>query len=364
MRVWALVVAVVAGAASAVADEPRPTDLAERYNEQGRDLFGKGELQAAIKKFRAAIAIDPQARFFFNLCFVLNARYQLEAALGACEAVADAAGADDRLEKRAAELIDVIKKKRAADRPPPDKPEKIKVTDEDGEPVLESKPLPPDTGAGGGDPERAVQLPPEPRRYPPPIAGNTNTPPTAVRIVSDRPEPPARSFHVGLIAGFSFAHVEAQGDLFDGQTSGGSTGFTGGGFVSTSLDKILVGQAEVVYIQRGGGADNGIDASEDLSLDYLSFPLLGKFQLPLGRTKIHLDLGFSLSFLVSSSDGAGDPSAVEAGFVIGGGMTFYRRGSSALIFDLRHESGLSDAVSVDPIAVKNRTWTLRVGYGF
>ena len=115
--------------------------------------------------------------------------------------------------------------------------------------------------------------------------------------------------------GFSFAHVTGNG-MVEGSTDT-TAGFTGGAFFSTSLDKILVGQAELIYIQRGGAADPALGL-EDISLDYLSFPMIGKLQLPLGRTKIHLDLGFDLAFLVSSSEGAPEANAVDAGLIIGG----------------------------------------------
>lgn len=363
MRSWALVIAAVAAAAPAAsADEPKPSDVAEKFNEQGRELFGKGELEAAISKFRAAIAVAPQARYFFNLCFVLNARYQLEAALGACQAVGDAPGADDRLRKRAADLIEVIEKKRASDHEPPDKPEPIKVTDDSGEPVLESKPLPPPVDEGDKKPDRVAVLRPNKRAYPPPITGR---PPEAVRIVSGGPKVEAKRYHIGLIAGFSFSHVEASDNLGGTSSSDGTSGFTGGGFFATSLSRVFVGQAEIVYVQRGAGADDAIDPTgDDLTLDYLSFPVIGKIQLPLGRTKLHFDMGFSLSFLLNSSDNAIDPGTVDAGFIVGGGITFHRRGSSAWIFDLRHERGLTDVIDIAPVSLENRTWTLRLGYGF
>ena len=344
----ALIAATASGLAHA--DQPRPSELADRFNEEGRELFGRGELEQAIKKFRAAIAVDPQARYFFNLCFVLNARYQLEAALGACEAVADADGADDRLKARAADLIEVIKKKKAQNEKPPEKPEPVKVTDEQGEPVLESKPLPPD----GGD--RVATA--EPRRYPPPI-GKTG----AVRVVTpSQPQRPERKMHIGLLGGFTFASLNEQ--IAD-TSSDTTSGVTVGAFVASPLSRIIAGQVELVYVQRGGGVGTGISTGDNVRFDYMSIPAIGKFQLPLGRTgRAHLDLGLSVSLLVNTSETMENVSRFEAGWVIGGGFTYHRRGGPALILDLRHESGLTDVDSVDVVQIRNKTWTLRLGYGF
>lgn len=344
---------VITSAPAVFADQPKPVDLAERFNNEGRELFGRGELEAAIKKFRAAIAIHPHARYFFNLCFVLNARYQLEAALGACQAVAGATGADDRLKGRAAELIEVIEKKRQRKEKPSGEPEPEPVKVADGEPVLESKPLPPLEDR----PTRVATAPR--RRYPPPV-GNTGKS-GAVRVVTPegRSDP---SVHFGLVAGFSFSSLSDQNA--DGST-GTTSGITAGAFIASSLSRIWVGQAELVYVQRGGGDGADISIGDNVRFDYLSLPLVGKLQLRLGRTgKLHFDLGLSLSVLVNSSEATGDVSSVDAGWLVGGGFTYHRRGGYAVIIDLRHESGLADVDTMDGESIRNKTWTLRLGYGF
>jgi tetratricopeptide (TPR) repeat protein len=65
-----------------------PADRAEASADQGTTLVEHGELEAARVKFRDAVARDPRAIYFFELC---DANYQLGAldeALVACEAVA------------------------------------------------------------------------------------------------------------------------------------------------------------------------------------------------------------------------------------------------------------------------------------
>jgi len=64
-----------------------PVDLAAKSNQEGVDLMLAGKYADAVPKFRDAVAHDPLARYFFNLC---TADYQVgkfREALDACNAV-------------------------------------------------------------------------------------------------------------------------------------------------------------------------------------------------------------------------------------------------------------------------------------
>jgi tetratricopeptide (TPR) repeat protein len=67
---------------------PKPSDLAAKSNQEGKDLMYAGKYADAVVKFRDAVAHDPLAAYYFNLC---SATYQIGhfgEALEACKAVA------------------------------------------------------------------------------------------------------------------------------------------------------------------------------------------------------------------------------------------------------------------------------------
>ena len=68
---------------------PAPaTPQAEALNDEGKELFKNGNYDAAIEKFRAAIAASPaDPRFYFNLCAALEKVNQFDNALEACDSV-------------------------------------------------------------------------------------------------------------------------------------------------------------------------------------------------------------------------------------------------------------------------------------
>jgi tetratricopeptide (TPR) repeat protein len=67
--------------------EPSGAELASKANEAGKDLFGAQKLVEASGKFRAAVMLDPQPKYYFNLCEALYRRDVFAAALEACKAV-------------------------------------------------------------------------------------------------------------------------------------------------------------------------------------------------------------------------------------------------------------------------------------
>jgi tetratricopeptide (TPR) repeat protein len=67
--------------------EDTPTDPGAKSNQEGVELMLAGKYADAVPKFKDAVAHDPQAKYYFNLC---TADYQLgkfRDALDACKAV-------------------------------------------------------------------------------------------------------------------------------------------------------------------------------------------------------------------------------------------------------------------------------------
>lgn len=348
----ALVVALLVAPGGRVAhadDDDAIRARADKLNEEGKDLFGSGELDAAAQKFRAAIALTPQARYYFNLCFVLNARGELERALGACKQAETADGVDADLRKRARDFADGIEKK-IRDKPTPpdpvDRPADPPPDDPPPDDPPEIKPMP------GAQPGASP-----PTRGPPPPG--FRAPP----VVAEKPLPPKRR-HFGVIAGLSLASLTNDDDALD---VGIRPGIAVGLFAATSLSRRIASQVEVLYVQKGTRVEFFGD-SADLTLHYLSFPLVAKWFFGGRAARVHLDAGMALSILMSAdaegTDITEDTAAFDLGFILGVGLTWHRPGANALTLDVRYESGLLDIDDAAMESVNNRATSLRIGYAF
>lgn len=77
---------LAAAAAPALAQNAKQAD---QLNEQGKALLGAKPMRAAeaTEKFRAAIVLSPEGRFYLNLCMSLYQEGKLSEALTACQAV-------------------------------------------------------------------------------------------------------------------------------------------------------------------------------------------------------------------------------------------------------------------------------------
>jgi hypothetical protein len=93
-------------------------DRADKLNKEGNKLLYEERYQEAIEKYKQAIILSQQGKYYFNLCAAYSAVGEFGLALQACDAVA-AAGADATLSKRTAELTtDVEAQIRALGRDP------------------------------------------------------------------------------------------------------------------------------------------------------------------------------------------------------------------------------------------------------
>ncbi len=93
-----------------------PQEKAVELSEEGKDLFREWSktnqpelLNQAADKFRQALLFSPEAKYYFNLCYILDKAERYRDAITACESVA-ANDASDRLKQKANGLLVSIRK--------------------------------------------------------------------------------------------------------------------------------------------------------------------------------------------------------------------------------------------------------------
>lgn len=97
----------VAGSLYAVAARAQTqAEIADRENEEGKELMFANKMAEASAKFQSAVARVPEPKYFFNLCTSRFAEGKFGEALTACNA-ADK-NADDKLKAKTAKLVGKI----------------------------------------------------------------------------------------------------------------------------------------------------------------------------------------------------------------------------------------------------------------
>ncbi|MBK9070485.1 MAG: hypothetical protein IPL79_05730 [Myxococcales bacterium] len=155
--VWlALVVTAAATATFATHANAQPTaaSSAEVLNEEGKQLLYDNKPSEAAAKFRLAIAISPEGRFYYNLCVAQFQEGKFGEAIASCDSVAPN-GADAALNEKVAKF-------------------KTKISDEMARQGLTPTPV---TPVAPADPTNPVNP-----TYP--------TPPTGSPVVGAPPPPP------------------------------------------------------------------------------------------------------------------------------------------------------------------------------
>jgi hypothetical protein len=148
--------------ASSYASAQSQAEIANKENEEGKELMFSGKYAEASAKFQDAVARVPEAKYFFNLC---TSRYQegkFGEALTACNAVSKN-GADDKLKGKTDKLVEKIKDEAKA--------QGIALQPEGGGAAPGDTPPP-----GGGDPNMNNPPPPPGGGPPPPPGGVAVTP--------------------------------------------------------------------------------------------------------------------------------------------------------------------------------------------
>jgi len=89
-------------------DPPTQPQLAEQFNDEGKELMRDSKYPEAAAKFRQAIARDSEARYFMNLCAALLSDGKLDEALATCHS-AEINRPSDAQRDKIAKLIEKIK---------------------------------------------------------------------------------------------------------------------------------------------------------------------------------------------------------------------------------------------------------------
>ena len=134
---------VAATAAALLASAPgalyAQESQAEALNNAGKALFKEKRYLDAYRKFAAAAELQPEGRFYFNVCFTLNYLERYSEAIDACERVAPS-GADAELLEKTETVLKALREK---------------VGSTDSEPSSDAGGAPP-PGAGDGATEPPV----------------------------------------------------------------------------------------------------------------------------------------------------------------------------------------------------------------
>lgn len=357
-----LVVSLVRPAVAQPASDP--IAQAEAENAAGKAKIAVVDLAGAAAHFRAAIALSPDPRYYFNLCYTLEKAGQLREAKAACEVVASG-GSDERLAGKArAKLAEIERGLRAGDEGKPEPlapPGTAPVADPDdtladGERVAPGTPITVSPRPPGG----AIQA----DRFGRPLGRR----PMVMRRMAAPVErrPPATWF---IQLGFGDARVvvdDDEGSVADlDDTSSLLVGAVGAG-VALWPASAFGFQLEGQLANRGFKVDGDLfDASATLT--YLDLAALVRLEPGRGRFRVHAVAGGYLGFKVASStsldgDALDDQVAsTDAGAILGAGFTIgrFRR---AVNLDLRLQIGTKNVSEAPFQSVEHRVVLLMVGY--
>lgn len=117
-----LALAVVTLSPRPAAADEAAAKKADALNDAGKELYKQGDLAGAAGKIREAIAVDPQGRFYFNLCVILDKTGDLDGALEACDEVYRHDTSDDVKAMTGQRAADIRAKKRKRDAATPKTP--------------------------------------------------------------------------------------------------------------------------------------------------------------------------------------------------------------------------------------------------
>lgn len=303
----------------ALADDAKK---AEEFNTQGKARIKQLDLEGAAELFRQAIALAPDPRYYFNLCYTLEKSGKLEAARQACDGVAGSG--DERLEQKAAALSSKIDEK-LGPRP--------------------TEPTPP----------------PSPTDKPPPEVGPKPVPPAPMKPVKD----PKRILY-GAVFGFVSSNLVGDGPADPSSTFGIALGSWALLPLSGALSIVLEGQ----YVQRGASYDELGLSPVTIDNNYLDFGAAARYGFGSSVSSYYAEVGATVSVLISSTGSfEGDVVSTEANpkdlaFSLGLGSRF-----SAIDLRFRYMQGLLNANSesddmVGAEAVFNRTLFFQGGYWY
>lgn len=169
-------------------------------------------------------------------------------------------------------------------------------------------------------------------------------------------------FFVGATGGLSFTHLS--GDAPDNASYTSFMGFSGGLIGEYALTDDIRLSVQPSYVRRGTGVAFDVGGEDlrdslELSLDYLSIPVMARFVSPRGFWFVNggLDCGFLMGASLSDRTAGGSVdvknfvNGVDLMMIIGTGVLI-KVAPASLSFELRYNQSLLNAGSSDQLAAK------------
>lgn len=165
----------------------------------------------------------------------------------------------------------------------------------------------------------------------------------------------AQNIDFGVKAGLNFANISGANIDADNKT-----GFHAGVILEISILKTFAVQPELLYSTQGAKNSEG----DDLSLDYLSLPVLAKYYIVPGVLSI--EGGPQFSFLMNDNisifDVVTDADTDAASFDLGGAIGLGVKIPGGLFGQVRYVRGIT-TVAENP-DVNNNLFQASIGYRF
>ena len=195
----------------------------------------------------------------------------------------------------------------------------------------------------------------------------------AALLVTTAQPAAAQDTTLGVKVGVNFATLDF--DEADTEENKGRTGLMAGVFFTRQIQGGFGVQIEGLISQKGTKVeDNFFDEELDIKLNYLEIPVLARYDLPFGTgdSSFHVYAGPTFGVKLSDTqeldgeelddDFNRDVKGSDIGIAFGGGVSF-----NMWVIDLRYTHGLTninDDFDADDFDVKNRAFTIAVGYRF
>lgn len=361
----ALAVAAPLARAQSAADRAR----ADKLNDEGKALIQQVNFEAAAEKFRAAIAISADPRYYFNLCYTLDRQGKLREAKAACEAVA-AGGSDARLVEKARNRLVEIDRAIRAGQDGRASGAGASETLSDGEQVRPGQVSTVSPSVPGARPSQVGPRPAQPRPTQPAPAR-----PPAPAHPDGPPAPPAERPGATFTAllGFGFAQLGIEPQDSGVSNDGTSALGIGGGVI---LWRGSLGIEISGLLARRGTETSFVDPdtflvnTAEILYTYLDVDAAARYEFSSRRFRPYA-LGGAYLGINLGTDGkvngmdfeVTEVAATDFGLLLGGGCAFggFHR---AFSIEFRYAHGLADVDDSDIFKVTHQMGLLLGGYQF
>lgn len=166
--------------------------------------------------------------------------------------------------------------------------------------------------------------------------------------------------HFGAKAGVNVASIGGDAYLGGGFGSFGSrVSFHVGGLVEVPITEKISVQPEILYSSQGSNWD--FTGAGDIQLDYVNFPIMGKYHIIEGLSG---ELGPVIGVLIKADQSGVDvkDSYKSTDIAIGIGATY--RLPMGVFFSLRYNKGITDINDISGYTYSNQNNVFQVSAGF